>query len=172
VDETFIGGKARNMHKHVRARKITGTGGTDKTAVLGFIERGGEVRVEVIPNTERPTLHPRIYENIEKGAAVYTDALKFYSGLEGQYAHETVDHAERYVDGCVHTNGMENFWSLHKRGLHGTYISVEPFHLFRYLDERAFTFNQRDLDDLGRFESILRTVAGRRLTFAEVTGKA
>jgi hypothetical protein len=86
--------------------------------------------------------------------------------------HGVVDHAECYVDGQVHTNTMENFWALLKRGLHGTYISVEPFHLFRYLDERVFTFNLRDLTDFGRFEMVMRACAGRRLTYAELTGQA
>jgi transposase-like protein len=171
VDETFIGGKARNMHKADRARKITGTGGANKTAVLGMMERGGDVRTEVIPNVKGRTLKPRVRESVEPGSAVYTDALKSYSGLYPEYEHATVDHAERYVDGRVHTNSMENFWSLFKRSLHGTYVSVEPFHLFRYLDERCFAFNLRDRTDYGRFEAVLRTVAGRRLTFAEVTGR-
>jgi hypothetical protein len=90
-----------------------------------------------------------------------------YHGLDALYSHETVDHVERYVDGRVHTNGIENFWSLLKRGLHGTYVSVEAFHLFRYLDERVFTYNQRGLGDYGRFEAVLGAVTGRRLTYAE-----
>jgi transposase-like protein len=171
VDETYIGGKARNMHKADRKRKIHGTGATDKAKVLGMIERGGMVRAEVVTDIKRGTLQSRIREAVEPGSAVYTDALSSYSGLDSDYAHENVDHAERYVNDRVHTNTMENFWSLLKRGLHGTYISVEPFHLFRYLDERCFTFNMRDLDDQGRFETVLRAVTGRRLTFAEVTGK-
>jgi transposase-like protein len=171
VDETYIGGKARNMHKAVKARKITGTGGKDKTAVLGMIERGGKVRAEVVPDVKRKTIQPRVRESVKPGAAVYTDALNSYSGLEADFAHATVDHAESYVDGRVHTNGIENFWSLLKRGLHGTYVSVEPFHLFRYLDERVFTFNLRDRSDYGRFEAVLSAAVGRRLTFAEVTGK-
>jgi transposase-like protein len=171
VDETFIGGKARNMHKNTRAQRVTGTGGKDKAAVLGMIERGGSVHAEVIPNVKGRTLKPRVRERVEPGTAVYTDALKSYGGLDGEFDHATVDHAERYVDGRVHTNGMENFWSLLKRGLHGTYVSVEPFHLFRYLDERVFTFNERDRSDYGRFEATLSAVAGRRLTFAEVSGQ-
>jgi len=143
VDETYIGGKARNMHKSVRARKITGTGGANKTVVAGALERGGRVRAEVIPDTKRATLHGQVRRNVAEGAAVYTDALDSYSGLDADYDHRTVDHAERYVDGRVHTNGLENFWTLLKRGLMGTYAGVEPFHLFRYLDERAFTFNER-----------------------------
>ena len=172
VDETYIGGKARNMHKHVRVRKITGTGGKDKAVVFGMIERGGFVRAEVVQDTRASTLQARIKHAVEPGASVYTDALTSYSGLDSDYDHRVVDHAERYVDGQVHTNYMENFWSLLKRGLHGTYISVEPFHLFRYLDERVFTFNLLELDDYGRFETAMRAVAGRRLTYTELTGHA
>ena len=171
VDETFIGGKARNMHKDVRKRKITGTGGKDKTVVVGVRQRGGETRATVVPNRKRPTLEAHVAKHVEPGAAVYTDALPSYSGLSDDFEHATVDHAERYVDGQVHTNGIENFWSLLKRGLHGTYVSVEPFHLFRYLDERVFTYNQRGLGDYGRFEAVMHTVFGRRLTYAEVTGQ-
>jgi transposase-like protein len=172
IDETFIGGKARNMHKHVRERKITGTGGKDKTLVVGALERGGKVRATVAPDRTRATLHGYVRDNVEPGATVYTDALNSYTGLERDYEHATVDHAVQYVDGQVHSNGIENFWSLLKRGLHGTYISVESFHLFRYLDERVFTFNHRDLTDLGRFTAALGTVSARRLTYADLTGKA
>lgn len=172
VDETFIGGAARNMHKSDRERKgIKGSGMSGKTPVLGMIERGGRVKAEVVPDVRRKTLRPRVIDNVEVGSALYTDALKSYTGLDVAYSHETIDHAERYVDGKVHTNTIENFWSLVKRGLNGTYISVEPFHLFRYLDERVFTFNERDRTDYGRFEAVLAAVAGRRLTYAEVTGQ-
>ena len=171
VDETFIGGKARNMHKDVRARKITGTGGKDKTMVVGVLNRGGDVRATVVIDRRAPTLQGEVRDNVEPGANVYTDALDSYSGLAGEFAHETVDHAERYVNGQVHTNGIENFWSLLKRGLHGSYVSVEPFHLFRYLDERVFTYNQRKLTDLGRFTAVLHGVTGRRVTYAGLTGK-
>jgi transposase-like protein len=171
VDETFIGGKARNMHKSVRERKgmSKGGGSIDKTPVLGMVERGGKVRAEVIPNTKGDTLKPRVRNAIEPGATVYTDQWSGYHGLDSMYSHETVDHVERYVDG---TNGIENFWSLLKRGLHGTYVSVEPFHLFRYLDERVFTYNLRDHTDYGRFEAALSSVSGRRLTYTEVTGQS
>jgi transposase-like protein len=172
ADETYIGGKARNMHKGVRKRKITGTGGTDKAMVLGVRERGGHVRATVLSDRKAPATHAFIHEHVEHGAALYTDTYRTYTGLERDFAHETVDHAETYVDGRVHTNGMENFWALLKRGLHGTYISVEPFHLFRYLDERVFTFNLRGLTDCDRFEAVLRAVTGRRLTYLELTGKA
>ncbi len=172
VDETFIGGKARNMHKHIRARKITGTGGKDKVIVAGVLQRGGEIRVTVVPNTTRATLQAGIRENVEKGSAVYSDALRSYSGLDDEYVHEVIDHAEKYVNGQVHVNGVENFWSLLKRGLNGTYVSVQPFHLFRYIDERVFTYNERKLTDLDRFLVVLGTAAGRRLTYTELTGKA
>jgi transposase-like protein len=172
VDETYIGGKARNMHSADRKRRIpSGSGMESKTAVLGMIERGGMVRAEVIPDSKKATIQPRVRSVVEPGSVVYTDALQSYYGLAGEYSHEVIDHAEAYVNGRVHTNSMENFWSLFKRSLHGTYVSVEPFHLFRYLDERCFAFNLRDRTDYGRFEAVLRAVAGRRLTFAEVTGR-
>ncbi len=120
VDETFIGGKARNMHKSVRARKITGTGGRDKTVVAGALHRGVEVRAEVVPDTRRATLHGHVRKHVAEGSDVYTDRHHAYSGLDTTYNHQTVDHAEKYVDGRVHTNGLENFWALLKRGLAGT----------------------------------------------------
>lgn len=172
VDETFVGGKARNMHADKRARKITGTGGKDKAIVVGALERGGKVRATVAADRSKPTLQGFVRENVATGATVYTDALSSYTGLEKHYSHATVDHAIAYVEGQVHSNGIENFWSLLKRGLHGTYVSVEPFHLFRYIDERVFTFNTRDLTDLGRFSYLLGSVSDKRLTFTELTGKA
>jgi transposase-like protein len=172
VDETFIGGKARNMHKAERARKITGTGGKDKTIVVGALERGGKVRASVVEDRSARTLQGYVRENVTEGAPVYTDALNSYTGLNRDYEHETVDHAIAYVDGQIHSNGIENFWALLKRGLHGTYISVEPFHLFRYLDERVFTFNMREMTDLGRFTYTLGSVTNRRLTYKALTGKA
>ncbi len=171
VDETYIGGKARNMHKGERARKIGGVWHRNKTAVIGAVERGGQVRAAVLPDTMRRTMQDTVREHVEPGATVYSDLHSGYTGLEADYEHRVIDHAERYVNGRVHTNGMEKFWGLLKRGLHGTYVSVRPFHLFRYLDERCFTYNERHQDDLGRFEVVLRAAADRRLTFAEVTGK-
>ena len=117
------------------------------------------------------TLAPRVRQTVEPGSTVYTDALKSYYGLAADYDHAVIDHLESYVNGRIHTNGVENFWSLLKRGLHGTYVSVDPGHLFRYLDERVFTYNLRDLTDFERFATVLRRVAGRRLTYAEVTGQ-
>ena len=173
VDETFIGGRARNMHKSVHKRKISGSGVVDKTAVLGFKQRkDGTVRAMVVPGRGRITLQPRVYANVEPGSTLYTDLHHGYTGpLEEDYGHEVVDHAVEYVRGQVHTNGLENFWSLLKRGLKGTYISVQPFHLFRYLDEQVYRFNRRKLRDFERFGLVLRAVAGRRLTYAALTGK-
>lgn len=137
VDETFIGGKARNMHPNVHRRRITRGGPHDKTAVMGFLERGGEVRAKVIDNRRKPLIHREVRENVGAMSALYTDRLQSYEGLIRDYAHYMVDHAERYVDGKVHTNGMENFWSLLKRGLKGTYVAVEPFHLFGILTSKS-----------------------------------
>ena len=171
VDESFIGGKARNMHVSERKRRITGTGTKDKTAVMGILERGGKVRTTVVPNRRKGTLQAEVKKHVEAGAALYTDALLSYEGLAGEYAHQVVDHAVQYVDGRVHTNGLENFWSLLKRGVAGTYVSVEPFHLFRYLDEQAFRFNNRNATDADRFNMALKGVMGKRVTYKELTGK-
>jgi transposase-like protein len=172
ADETFIGGKARNMHLSVRQRRITGTGTRDKTAVMGLLERGGHVRTIVVPNRRKQVLQAEVRRHVEAGSALYTDFLLSYEGLASDYAHKVVDHAVEYVNGRVHTNGLENFWSLLKRGINGTYVSVEPFHLFRYLDEQTFRYNNRkDMSDSDRFSAVLSQVAGKRLTYAEVTGK-
>jgi transposase-like protein len=172
ADETFIGGKARNMHIAERKRRITGTGGKDKTAVLGIVERGGKVRTTVIPNRRKKAIQTEVRKHVEAGAALYTDDLLSYRGLEGEYAHKVIDHAVAYVDGNVHTNTIENFWALLKRGISGTYISVEPFHLFRYLDEQAYRYNFRnDMTDYDRFRLAASQMVGKRLTWNEVTGK-
>lgn len=171
ADETFIGGKARNMHKATRGRKITGTGGKDKTAVLGILERGGKIVTKVVENTKKNTLQSEIREHVLAGSAIFTDSLQSYNGLD-EFQHEVVDHAVEYVRGEVHTNGLENFWSLLKRGIHGTYVSVEPFHLFRYLDEQAFRYNHRKgLNDGERFDIAVRRIVGKRLTWNQLTGK-
>jgi transposase-like protein len=171
ADETFIGGKARNMHVSKRERRITGTGGKDKTAVMGLLERGGNVRTAVVPSRKRQVLQAEVKKHVEAGAALYTDALPSYSGLAQDYAHQVVDHAVEYVNGRIHTNGLENFWSLLKRGINGTYVSIEPFHLFRYLDEQSFRFNNRKLTDAQRFDIAATGMVGKRLTYAELTGK-
>jgi transposase-like protein len=169
VDETFVGGKIGFMKRDARERKgITtrGGGSIHKTVVLGMKERGGKVHAQVVPNVHGGTLKAAVHAGVTAGSAIYTDQWRGYTGLESRFDHQTVNHAETYVDGRVHTNGIENFWALLKRGLNGTYVSVEPFHLFRYLDERVFTFNERDLTDLGRFSAVLGAISGRRLTYA------
>lgn len=172
VDETFIGGKARNMHASKRKRRITGTGGKDKTAVLGMVERDGRVRTMVVNDRKKKTLQSAVANHVAAGSALYTDELLSYRGLEGDYAHEVINHAVAYVNGKIHTNAMENYWSLLKRGISGTYVSVEPFHLFRYLDEQAFRYNYRkNLNDGDRFRIALSKVAEKRLTYERLTGK-
>jgi transposase-like protein len=173
VDETFVGGAARFMHADKHRRRITETGTKDKTAVMGILERGGEIRAAVVGNRKKHALQSNIRTHVKAGSAIYTDALMSYMGLQQQgFAHQVIDHAERYVDGQVHTNGLENFWSMFKRQLKGTYVSVEPFHLFRYLDEQVFRYNFRKLTHDGlRFEHVASHILGKRLTYAEVTGK-
>jgi transposase-like protein len=171
VDESFIGGKSRNMHAKRRAEVITGTGGKDKVIALGMVERGGNVRTFAVPSRRKHELHGKIRQHVKAGSALFSDALQSYNGLDGEYQHAVVDHAVEYVRGNVHTNTMENFWSLVKRQLHGTYISVEPFHLFRYLDEQSFRYNARKLTDAERFSHVCSQVAGRRLTWDRLTGK-
>ncbi|MGB8062120.1 MAG: IS1595 family transposase [Candidatus Sulfotelmatobacter sp.] len=176
ADETFIGGKARNMHLSERQRRITGTGGKDKTIVFGMLQRDGRIRAKVMPDRKRENLQAEIKEHVHVGSALYTDEWIAYKGLETEYQHQVVDHAMKYVDGRVHTNGLENFWALLKRGIAGTYVSVEPFHLFRYLDEQVFRYNNRatkdnPLNDSDRFSYVVTKLFGKRLTFAELTGK-
>ena len=172
VDETFIGGKARNMHKDKRAEKITGTGGQDKAIVFGLLERGGCACAMVVDRRTRRTLHAEIKKHVRAGSSIFSDDLESYDGLATDYEHAVINHAVQYADGNVHTNGMENFWFLLKRGLRGTDVSVEPFHLFRYLDEQCFRFNfRKDWNDAERFDIVLSPVANKRLTYAELTGK-
>ena len=171
VDESFIGGLARNMHKNKKA-KITGTGGAGKAIVMGLLDRKTKkIRLRHVANTQRETLQGVVREYIEGGSYVFSDAWVAYNGLDREYIHQVIDHAETYVNGNVHTNGIENFWSLLKRGLKGTYISVEPFHLFRYLDEQAFRFNERKQNDGGRFITAMEGVTGKRVTYEKLTGK-
>jgi hypothetical protein len=117
-----------------------------------------------------------VRKHVSAESSLYTDALKSYRGLDVDYARGVIDHAVAYVNGRIHTNGLENFWSLLKRGIGGTYVSVEPFHLFRYLDEQSFRYNNRGtvknpIDDGQRFRMVMSNVAGKRLTYDELTGK-
>jgi transposase-like protein len=159
ADESFIGGKARNMHADKRAERIHGRGPEGKAIVAAVLERGDTVRARVCATRKKPELQAFIRENIQPGSAVYTDALLSYDGLD-EFKHKVIDHAIAYVDGRVSTNGCENFWSLLKRTLHGTYVSVEPYHLFRYLDEQAFRYNNRELTDVQRFVFAMRHIVG------------
>jgi hypothetical protein len=171
VDETFIGGKARNMHVGKRLKAMERKN-KSKTIVLGFLERGGEVRTEIVEDRARPTLQGHIKEHVATGSEIMTDELHSYYGLENEYAHQVINHAYEYAKGRIHTNGMENFWSLLKRSLGGTYVSVAPFHLFRYLDEQAYRYNNRkSTTDEGRFAKALSQIAGKRLTYAGLTGQ-
>lgn len=171
IDETFIGAKARNMHASKRAEKIQGRGPDGKEIVFGMVERGGRVIAGHVDSRKKGDLQPIIREHIEAGSAIFTDALKSYDGLSSEFEHAVIDHAVEYANGNVHTNTMENFWSLLKRGLHGTYISVEPFHLFRYIDEQAFRYNNRKASDAERFAAVMKQIVGRRVTYKELTGK-
>jgi transposase-like protein len=173
VDETFIGGKARNMHRGKREEKITGIGGKDKAAVLGMLQRGGSVRATVVRDRRKRTLDAIVRNHVEPGSSVYTDTLPSYNDLKDGYQHEMVDHAVEYVWQNVHSNGLENFWSLLKRTIDGTYVKVEPFHLFRYADEQAFRFNNRkEAGDSDRFVTAMGQAVGKRLTYRQLTGKA
>lgn len=174
ADETFIGGKARNMHADKKSSIKAGVVG--KVAVMGLLERNSpekhsRVKLRVVRNVRRSQLQKEIKEKVVKGSEVFTDALRSYTGIEKEYVHQVIDHAECYAKGHVHTNGLENFWSLLKRGIKGTYVSVEPFHLFRYLDEQAFRFNERKDNDAGRFIKAARGIIGKGLRYVKLTGK-
>lgn len=184
VDETFIGGKARNMHKSAKVlRKAAGYGRDyGKTIVMGILERASEnkpkrVRTSVIADRTVPVVRAEVEAHVEEGAILYSDEFGQCWKLDDKYAHEMVNHAVQYVRDNVHTNGLENFWSLLKRGIGGTYVSVEPFHLFRYVDEQAFRFNNREHEDgtkksdYARFKATLNQVVGKRLTYKALTGK-
>ncbi len=176
IDETFIGGRARFMHKRRRAKKIKGTGGLGKAAVIGLLERHGPdghsvVKLKIVPSVRHSALLPEVREHVASGAEVFTDQWVSYRGLEADYIHKVIDHAESYAEGKIHTNGLENFWSLLKRAIKGTYVSVEPFHLFRYLDEQAYRFNARKVNDAVRFLSALHGIIGRRVMYQELIGQ-
>lgn len=176
ADETYIGGKARFMHKNKRERLKVKRGRSlaGKVAVMGLLERHGKdghsrVRMEVLNTLRKGTVQSHVRNHVAAGSTLHTDAFSSYEGLSGEYVHNVIDHAEKYVDGQVHTNGMENFWSLLKRALKGTYVCVQPFHLFRYLDEQAFRFNnRREMTDADRFSAVVSQIVGRRLMYKDL----
>ena len=174
ADETFIGGKSKNMSKARRAKTIPGSGVAGKEVVMGVLRRGadGEPSKAVaghVPNRKKATVQAAVRAVAEPGSALYTDALASYNDLASDYLHQFVDHAVEYVRDNVHTNGMENFWSLFKRALKGTYVCVEPAHLNAYTVEQTFRFNERKDVDGGRFRKVLGAVSGKRVTYKELT---
>lgn len=172
ADETFIGGKVRNMHKRSKRRiKANNDGNWGKTVVLGLLERNGNVKAMVAPNRKTAHVRQHVLDSVEPGTPLYTDEADVYKHLNGEFVHTFVNHISQYVDGRVHINGMENFWSLLKRTIGGTYVSVDPVHLFRYLDEQCFRFNKRRLSDAERFVIVLAQTIHRRLTYDELTGR-
>ena len=184
IDETFVGGKVKNMHrKRIQAVQAQYSSKREdgveqrwdnKVPVMGMLDRQTrQIRAKVIPNVKRETLQAEILKHVGFNAHVYTDQWPGYAGLEQfkNFTHATVNHLTEYVNGRVHTQGIENFWSLLKRGLTGTYVAVEPFHLDAYVDEQAFRYNNRKQSSSRRFEKVLSQVAGKRLTYAELTGK-
>jgi hypothetical protein len=163
---------AGDLNKHKRDAKITGRGPTDQQIVFGMVARGGKVRAAHVGSRSGAELQGHIRQCVEAGAAIFSDELASYTGLGDDYRHDIITHAVEYVNGSTHTNTIENFWALLKRGLHGTYISVEPYHLFRYIDEQAFRYtNRKDMNDGDRFVVAMKQITGKRLTFDELTGK-
>lgn len=171
VDESYIGGKARNFHKFDKRRNTVRGGGVGKAIVLGILERKGRVRATVVPDRTKPVMQEHVRAHVEPGSQIFSDEHAENWKMDAEYKHGIVKHAEQYVDGQIHTNGMENFWSLLKRGLSGTYVSVEPFHLHRYIDEQAFRYNNRvGMNDSDRFATVMKQIVGKRLTYAQLTG--
>jgi transposase-like protein len=173
VDECFIGPKPQKMHRYKRLALQSGINARAKNPIMGMLDRESrKVRAKVVPDVKRSTLQREILNHIEKGSKVYTDGWPGYDNLAAQeYIHETVNHVEEYVRGQVHTQGIDNFWSLLRRGLTGTYIAVEPFHLDRYVGEQVFRYNNRLISDAERFTTVMKQIVGRRLTYDELTGK-
>jgi hypothetical protein len=173
ADETYIGAKARFMHRSKRTGK---TGMVGKTAVLGLLEREAgdkpsRVRCKVMNRVRTRDLGPEVRANVEKGSEIITDKFSSYYKLPDEYVHQVIDHAVSYAEGHVHVNCLENFWSLLKRSIRGTYVNVEPFHLFRYLDEQAFRFNERKDTDAGRFIKAVSGYIGKGLRYSKLIGQ-
>lgn len=176
MDETFVGGKVKNMHKANRPKDRPMQGGNGKAIVFGMLERGARVRARVVQGRTKVHIRPVVKESVAVGSRIITDEFSVYPHIAADYIHDIINHAEEYVRDNIHTNGIENFWSLLKRSLKGTYVSVEPFHLDAYVVEQTFRYNNRatrdnPLTDADRFMLAISQVAGKRLTYAELTGK-
>ncbi len=171
VDETYIGGKARNMHQDKREKLMKNEGSFRKAVVVGMLERKGEVRTAVLRTASEKLLGKSVREHVVPGSNLITDEAAGYIKVGREYAHKVINHAETYVKGNVHTNSIESYWSLLKRGIKGTYVSVEPFHLFRYLDEQSFRFNTRKDNDQGRFMAALSQIGGKRVQYKDLIGQ-
>lgn len=177
ADETYVGGLAKNMHAHKREKRITKANASDKAVVMGILQRGNgtipsRITARVIRNANSKTVQAIVRQHVEPGSQLMTDSLLSYRGLSADYFHAYVNHAVEYVRGNVHSNGVENFWSLLKRAIRGTYVSVDPQHLNAYVGEQTFRFNERKGTDLTRFRSVLGSVSGKRLTWKDLTNHA
>src|SRR5665213_2942807 len=170
IDETFVGGKPKNMHRNKQPKSYS----DNKTIVMGMLERGGKVRAGVIPDRKLPSMRPMLEANVHADAHIITDEFSTYYFItkDSEHLHEVIEHASAYVNGHIHTNGIENFWALLKRGLSGTYVSVDAAHLNAYVAEQVFRFNHRDdCNDAGRFIQVMSQIVGKRLTYAELTAR-
>ena len=169
ADETFIGGKVHNKHAS-RRRSVNGSAG--KTIVSGAVERGGRARAKVIDGMNARTMRGAVLEHVEQGSTLYTDEATPYKPFNKIYDHDSVNHSkEEYVRGEVHTNTIENYWSLVKRMLKGTYIHVQPFHLDRYLTEQSLRYNVRKEKEDIRLSIAVSNAPGHRLMYKELIGK-
>lgn len=172
ADETFVGGKNKNRHADKKVEDSQGRSVKDKTPVLGMMQTGGKVRLSVIPDTKAKTIKPIIENMVSNGSILVTDEWQAYKALAKDYAHIVVNHKENeYVRGAFHTNSIENFWSLLKRGIYGIYHQCSPKHLHRYCDEFAFRFNSRKIGTGERFDFSLRNTENSRLTYKQLIGK-
>jgi transposase-like protein len=176
ADTSYVGGKAKNMHKERREMLIQGRGAVGKAAIHGILQRGdgkrvSEVRAIVVGSEDANRLLPAVRRNVRYGTQVFTDSALAYGELCFTHLHDTIDHSVAYARGAVHVNGLENFWSLLKRALGGTYVAVAPYHLQRYVAEQAFRFNGRKGNDGGRFEAAIEGTIGKRLTYRVLTGQ-
>ena len=171
IDKTYVGGKRKNMSNAKRA-KISGRGTVGKAPVLGMRERGGKVIAMPIKMTDKDTIQDIIFKHVEEDTTIYTDEHGSYTGLDEEgYEHDTVNHSDNeYVDGDVHTNGIEAVWAVFKRGLKGIYHHVSAKHLGRYVDEYAFRLNEGSVENhtLDRIAAMLLGAEGKRLTFEEL----